>query len=294
MSGNISSLVVIVGGIAFTLYRTIKNRNQADLTFLPFWFFMGWMLFAGSSPMTGVIAVVLLIGAIVGRWYIVRKVAHNLPERAVTSEGDSAAATMPSEEEWEKIVGPLRQALDGTPATAPHNDYENKAPKDVPYTIIPEITGPEWAELLRHANNQNWNPVQVNEYLWGYLYRLHHWTYIDLAPPLSAGTTPYCVTTDDKPSLLFFTSEDLATAFMESRQIRDKHPQACLMSFILPGTLPVIQGYQAQGITWLCFNPESEAGPFGQPIEMLQTCYWWFMEYDTRFKSKETPFTRPG
>jgi|GEM_PF-5785098 len=291
MSGNTSSLVVIAIGISFALYRAIKLKSPAELTFIPFWLCMAWLAFVGSSPTTGVVAAILLIVAIAGRWYIVRKMeSRRLLESAAMLDGRTLAGDMPSEEEWEKIVGPLRQALDGTPAVATQNDYEYKAPKDVPYAIIPEITGPEWDELLRHAFNPEWNPAQVNEYLWGYLYRLHHWTYIDLAPPLSAGTTPYCVTTDDKPSLLFFTSEDLATAFMESRQIRDKYPQACLMSFILPGTLPVIQGYQAQGITWLCFNPESEAGPFGQPIELLQTCYWWFMGNDTRFKNKETQF----
>lgn len=158
-------------------------------------------------------------------------------------------------------------------------DVTDLRPDQLPYKPIMKITKKEWEELASHAQKPGTSDKDANIYLWGNLYRLHSWFYINLGD----GMRPFAGVVNGRPSLMLFTDPDIAAEFIKSNKLNERKEAVGIVGFILPGTLKHIQSYESQGIEWACFNM-GKNGAFGGPKNLLQAGYKWHMENDPRFK----------
>lgn len=158
-------------------------------------------------------------------------------------------------------------------------DVTDMRPDELPYKPIMKITQKEWEALVSHAQKTGTSNEEANIYLWGYLYRLHSWFYINLGD----GILPYAGVVDGRPSLMLFTDPDIAAEFIKVNKIKERKEAVGVVGFILPSALNIIQSYEKHGIQWVRFNM-GRNGSFGEPINLLQAGYKWHMKNDPRFK----------
>lgn len=178
----------------------------------------------------------------------------------------------PSKEGWELVTGIMKEP------------YYAARLFDLPYKSILEISKRNWEGLVSQAKAPGTSNEKANIYLWGFLYRLHHWAYINLGGLQSI--KPFCGVVNGRPSLMLFTSKEMASAFIKSNKLNDRKEQVSIDAFILPGTLAFIQSFEKQGIEWVCFNMGPD-GSFGGPINLLQTGYNGHLKNDSRFKEDQ-------
>ena len=278
------------------MFRAGVTKNIAELAFLPFWIYLGWCLLSNHSPSL-VIALVLLVTAFfVRRAGIKRLEQKQLTEQkpdtvdsAMTDEDPIPSASAEDDGSGvlkrlfpEKNDEELQSMLAQVNAAQETEELVGTPPNKLPYESLREIFRKDWEEIFRNAQNPELSYEEQNIYLWSYLYRLHHWIYINIGGALSL--KPFFGIVNEKPSLMLFTSEEMAADFITANKLTDRDEEVSLEAFILPGTLTHIQGYESQGIEWICFNMGPE-GSFGGPINLLYAGYAWHRKNDPKFSA---------
>ncbi len=156
-------------------------------------------------------------------------------------------------------------------------------PEKLPYEPIFEINEKEWMSLVRHVKKNNLTNRDANVFMWKHLYKMHSWVFIDLSD--KKGFQPLIAVIGDKPSIILFTSVDIANKFIRKQNLTNRFKNLTLSSFLIPSTLSFLEKFYNMGVEWVNFNQGTDA-PFGGPIYLLETGYIWHLENDPDFNDR--------
>ncbi len=162
--------------------------------------------------------------------------------------------------------------------------YET-VPEKLPYELISEINEEEWISLVNYVKNNNMSNREANIFMWRHLYKMHSWVFIDLSD--SEGLQPLVAVIGDKPSLILFTSVDIANKFIKKHDLMKGFKNLTLSSFLVPSTLSFLENFYNMGVEWVNFNQGTDS-PFGGPIYLLEKGYIWHLENDPDFNNRKT------
>ncbi|MEO5347964.1 MAG: hypothetical protein H7834_16550 [Magnetococcus sp. YQC-9] len=176
------------------------------------------------------------------------------------------------------------------PIQSPHDrmrtdlHYETM-PARLPYELIFEMGKEAWNKLVQHALDQKMNNREIDVYMWRHLYRLHSWFMIHIEE--DNGFRPYAGLMEDKPTLLMFTSYQLAEDFIKQQGVDKKYAHLSVNGYLIPSTLQHLEQYQGAGLQWIHFN-NGIGLSFGGSLQVLEEGYRWMLKHDPIFSTRSS------